>query len=453
MPWWDRLQRALFAALAVGLAWGIRGDFGHVIGAMYPGAVLALALAYTSGRASLFVRMPVLAALSAGAIGAGGTMSYGILHGYAQSDTVLNYGYGFLTLFLQGGAWGTFAGGLIGLMLDRRPMATGDWLGLLGSVFVGGWMIAFAVISLLGFHINPPRNDTSIAFIAAALCQFAWLASHRRTTGLRGALLGFLGFGLGMAAGRMLGNLANVLQEAGHFAINHWNVMEVSCGFIGGGIFCAGMVDAADPELSEEEPADTKLASSLGIVMVLAMIPLWHRLARIERPSAKLAEWSEALAGYGYENPEALAGRILGGIHGVCALGFVGAAIWLLIHFRRWRWASAFPVIWSSLTMLLYQNFNALYFLYPSESGRINMHSVFWGMFGLMSAHVAFVRHRPADSAAHGRAPWLRWTLAAAIGLSLLILLSGLINGEQTMRSANTRWPAWSWKDGPFPGR
>lgn len=453
MHWTDRLRRALFAALAVGLAWGIRGDFGHVIGAMYPGAVLALALSYASGRPSLIARMPILAALSAGAIGAGGTMSYGILHGYAQSDTVLNYGYGFVTLFLQGGAWGTFAGGLIGLTLDRRPMTTGDWLGLLGSVCVGGWIVAFVVISLLGFRINPPRNDTSIAFIAAALCQFAWLARQRRTLGLRGALLGFLGFGLGMSAGRMLGNLANVMQEAYGFTINHWNVMEISCGCIGGGLFVAGMVDAGDSELSEDEPQDARLASVLGIVMVLAMIPLWHRLARIEQPAVRLAEWSKSLSEYGYANSTELANWTLNGIHTVCALGFVGAGVWIVIHFRRWRWASAFPVIWLSLTMLLYQNLNALYLFYPRDPHKVNMHSLFWGMFVLMVAHVIFNRHHATSSTVPVRVPWVRWSIGATIGLGLVILLSGWINGERTMRTAHTRWPMWSWQDGPPPGR
>jgi hypothetical protein len=86
----DRIGRSLFVALAVGLAWGMRGDFGHLVGAMYPGAVLAMALAYVSGQRSLFLWMPVIAGVSALAIGAGGTMSYGILHGYAQSDTFIN---------------------------------------------------------------------------------------------------------------------------------------------------------------------------------------------------------------------------------------------------------------------------------------------------------------------------------------------------------------------------
>jgi hypothetical protein len=57
---------------------------------------------------------------------------------------------------------------------------------------------------------------------------------------LRGAVLGYVGFGLGMAGGRLLGNIANTMQDHYEFSINHWNVMEVSCGFIGGFIYCFG---------------------------------------------------------------------------------------------------------------------------------------------------------------------------------------------------------------------
>ena len=50
---WDRVGRSLFVAAAVGLAWGVRGDFGHVIGAMFPGAALGLAWVFVAGRPSL----------------------------------------------------------------------------------------------------------------------------------------------------------------------------------------------------------------------------------------------------------------------------------------------------------------------------------------------------------------------------------------------------------------
>jgi hypothetical protein len=452
----DRIGRSLFVALAVGLGWGIRGDFGHLVGAMYPGAALGLALAYVSGQRSLFLWMPILAALSGLAIGSGGTMSYGILHGYAQSDTFVNYAYGFLTLFLQGSAWGTFGGALIGLMLERRPMRNGEWLGLIGSVLFAGWIASFLVVDVLGFQINPPRNNSSIAFMGAALGQLIWLACNYKPSGLRGAVLGYVGFGLGMAAGRLLGNIANVLQGEYGFTINHWNVMETSCGFIGGFIYCFGMVGRAHPEPPENE--NIPLASFYGIVYVLGFIPLWHRLNRIQ-PAAKRAEWATALKSDGYSDPERLAQTILWLVDGVCVLGFVGAAIWMVIHFqRRQRWA-VLPVLWLSGTMLLFQNLNARYFFYPARPKYINMHHTFWGMFLLMVVYAAVARPRPVEmgestpAEIDPRFPWLRWMAGAVAALACVIFLAGYVNNNKTMATANTRWPVWTWTEGPFPGR
>jgi hypothetical protein len=451
----DRIGRSLFVALAVGLGWGIRGDFGHLVGAMYPGAVLALALAYISGQRSMFSWMPVLAALSAPAIGAGGMMSYALLHGYAQSDTFVNYAYGFLTLFLEGSAWGTFGGALIGLILERKPVRTAEWLGFIGTVLFAGWITSFVIVDVLGFQINPPRNNGSIAFMGAAIGQLIWLASNDKPTGLRGALLGYIGFGLGMAGGRLLGNVANVLQVPLGFTINHWNVMETSCGFIAGFIFCFGMVDRVYPSPPDER--NLRLASLYGIVYVLGIIPLWHRLNRIA--PAKVTEWATALKTYGYSDPERLAGTIAWLIDGTCLLGFVGAGIWLWIHFRRLdRWA-ALPVLWLSATMLVFQNLVALYLLYPARAHYLNMHHVFWSMMLLMVVYVALVRPRPVSTPEadvdrpEPDVPWARWLAGAIVALALVIFLAGYINNDQTMKTATTRWPIWTWRDGPFPGR
>jgi hypothetical protein len=451
----DRIARSFFVALAVGLAWGIRGDFGHLVGAMYPGAVLGLAVAFVSGQRSLFRWMPIVAALAALGIGAGGSMSYALLHGYAQSNTLVNYAYGFVTLFLQGSAWGTFGGALVGLMLERKPMRTGEWLGLAGSVFFAGWITSVVIVDIFGFQINPPRNNTSIAFMGAALGQLIWLACNSKPSGLRGAVLGYVGFGIGMAGGRLLGNIANVLQSPYGFTINHWNVMETSCGFIAGFIYCFGMVGRAYPEPPENE--NVPLASCYGIVYVLGLIPLWHRLNRIS--PAKVKEWVSSLTTYGYAEPARLAQANLRLIDAVCVAGFVGVALWLVIQFeRRDRW-SALPVMWLTGTMLLFQNLAALYFLYPPRAHYINMHHVFWGMFVLMSMYAGFVRPRPliepevADAAPEARFAWAPWLAGAIAALALVIFVAGYVNNDRTMATANTRWPLWSWSDGPFPGR
>jgi len=453
----DRIARSTFVALAVGLGWGIRGDFGHLIGAMFPGACLAMGFAYVSRQRSLFLWMPVLAAVSAIGIGSGGTMSYGILHGFAQSDTFINYSYGFLTLFLQGAAWGTFGGAMVGLVLDRESMRTGQWLGFVLTILAGGWFTSFVVVTWLGFHINPPRNNTSITFFGAALAQLIWLALNQKWSGFRGGLLGYLGFGLGMSGGRLLGNVANVLQSTSlDFTINHWNVMETSCGMIGGFVFAFGMLKYAYPAPPERE--NLGWTSVLSITFVLGVIPLWHRLTRI-RPDEKLAGWANELKGYGYDNPEQLAESILWQLDAICVMGFVGAALWMLIHFRRWQPLAWFPVMWLALTMLLFQNVNALYFWYLHREKQVNMHSVFWALFGLMAAYVvvsSLLRPKPSadeSQSADVSVPWPQWLGIAAACFAGIVLVAGFVNGEETMRSANTRWPVWNWSEGPFPGK
>ena len=223
------------------------------------------------------------------------------------------------------------------------------------------------------------------------------------------------------------------------------------------------MVNRAYPDPPEDR--SFSLASVLGIVYALGVIPLWHRLGRID-PDKKLAEWAAAFKSYGYDNPpgiegtvsEVMANMTLSLVNYVCALGFVGAAIWLVIHFqRRERWA-AFPVMWLSITMLLFQNLTALFFFYPHRENYINMHVVFWVLFGLMAMYAAIARPKPvmaeaeaAPDAAERPPNTLAWLATALAVLGVTIFLAGFVNSERTMQSANTRWPIWSWKDGPFP--
>ena len=450
MGWADRLGRSLFVAAAVGLAWGIRGDFGHVIGAMYPGAILGLAWLFVCGSPALVSRMPTIAGLTAATIGAGGTMSYGILHGYAQSDTLPNYAYGFFTLFCQGGCWGTFGCALVGLLAERRPMRTGDWLGLIGSVFLGGWLASVVVVEWIGFHVNPPRNDISVAFLGAAIGQFLWLMTNNRPIGLRGAAYGFIGFGLGMAFGRLLANAFRHLETVG-WSINHWNVMEISCGFIGGGIFTWGMLGLGrfEPEEKTEDGESFRTPNAIGAFYVLGLIPLWHIVARTIE---KYPKWPEQLKQFGVANHEELAATTGYLIAALGALAAVTGMAWAIASARSRPWPLWFPVLFLSLMMLLYQNLMAHYFCYPRRPSHLNTTNCFWILFAFLVLYAVLIRPKPLD---HPPKPlaWYWVFMGTVMAFAAIVALASLTNGDLTMKSANTRWPQWTWSSGPFPGR
>ncbi len=448
MGHWDRFFRAAFVALAVGLGWGIRGDFGHVLGAMYPGAALGLAFAFVTGQRSMFKWAPLLGALGALFISAGGRMSYGMLHGYAKADTFINFSYGFFTLLLQGGAWGAFGCAIIGLFFDRNRMRVSDWAAAAATVFASGWLFYHLVVSIIGFDINPGRSNTAIAFTGGVIGLFLWLSLNQRAYGFKGALLGYIGFGMGMAGGRFLAN-ASYLQP---FPVNHWNIMEVMCGVIGGFVFTYGMLGKRFPDPPDDEPYP--LLNIYSMFFVLGLIPLLHRINRIPA-GEKLEEWAGRLEGYGYADPAGLSEWVLIGLNTVCVLGFVGAGVWLFLYMRDQHRFAALPVLWLSGVMVLVQNLNALYFFYPRQEGSINMHFVFWIMLALMLLYAAVWKPRDVtdsdDAAEHIN--WGKWAAGALGAFVLIIVLAVFVNGEETMASANMRWPQWSWREGEPPDR
>ena len=87
------ISMPLLAALAMSVGWGWRGDYGHEAGAMVPGALLALSLCLTAGRADWWPRASLLALLGSIGWAFGGQMSYGVVIGYTAHNTFWNVLY------------------------------------------------------------------------------------------------------------------------------------------------------------------------------------------------------------------------------------------------------------------------------------------------------------------------------------------------------------------------
>ena len=442
----DRALRAVFVGLAVGMAWGIRGDFGGVDGAMYPGAMLGLAFCYVSGQESVMRRMPVIALLSGLFIGLGGNTSYGILHGYAKSDTLPNYSYGFLMLLFQGGCWGLFGGGAVGLALDDRRPKLGEALAVAAAVVVTGVLLEKFVTNVVRFEIDS-RGNSLVPFMGGGAVFVAWLAARKYAYGLRGAFFGFTGFGAGMFFGRFLSNGSE------HFpwTMNNWNVMEVGCGLIGGFVFTWGMVGL--PDRNDTPDSGTSPWALAGIIYAAAFIPLEHLAVHVKSAVAK-PEWMKLLTEYGHADPAATADRIYSLISVVALCGVAVAGAWYWWHsgeHLKWAWI---PALGLSLIMLVFQCLNALYFQYPDKPDFLDMHTVLWVMLALMALYIALrTQHEPLD--VDDEDEWgsaaLGWGAGLLALLVITVIAAGSVNGEKTMRSAEMKWPQWSFRDGPPP--
>lgn len=449
----NRVIRALFVGCAVSIAWGIRGDFGGYLGAMYPGAVLGIAFAFASGHRHQLVWMPLLGIVSGLTIAAGGEMSYGILHGYAKSDTLINYSYGYLMLFCQGAAWGVYGCAALGLLLERDRLSAMEWASVLAAVHLGGFLLYWLVVDVVGFDVNPPRSNLSVAHFGGALALFVWLKVSGRRTGLRAAVFGFFGFGTGMFLGRLL-EMWSFQLPIPHSG--HWNVNEVTVGFLGAFAFAYGMLGCEFPDVPTQHRKHVGFVSLFSILFVMAGIPLRHRL-RLLRPESRLEGWRDRFESYGVENPAAWPDFIVQLLDVVCALAVLAALIWMVIHWRQMFRMRAFPVFALTMLMMAYQKLHAHYFWYPRDGFKLNMHEVYWGMLAVMIVTAFFCRQplgAPADDIMN-RVPWKRW-LAGTLAIYLLVLLAaGLyVNKDgRNMGAANTRFPVWSHRDGPFPGR
>ena len=450
----DRLLRAAFVSLAVGLAWSVRGDYGKVLGAMFPGAALGLGFAYVSGQRAMFKWMPLFGALGGLVISLGGEMSYGLLHAYASNTTFPNYSYGFFTLILQGGAWGCFGCCVLGLLLEKEPLKAWEWAVAIGATVASGLVFWFLVVRLIGFNINPGKSNTSVAYTGGVIGLFVWLVSAKKRYGFKGALFGYIGFGLGMAGGRFLANV----RDYSTWKIGDWlvlqglfsrfgNIMELIVGLIGGFIFTYGMLGKKAPDFPEDK-IHYKLLSVGSIFYVMAGIPILHRLLRATSPPVtgddRMPRWTELLQRYGYADPVGLAHKIPTLVTMVCVIGIVAAVLWLLWHFRNKYGFAAFPVLALTALMIVIQNIDNQYLFYPFRQAPGKM-LIFPGIFVLMLLYVIFGKRpevtEPDEVAEHVN--WRRWVVGAVVAYLLIVVLSGPVNAGRSDKVPveNMRFP------------
>ncbi len=115
----------LLTAMAGGMGWGIRGQYGHETGAMIAGVLVALTLALLFCPTMRSLRVARAVALMTVAISFGGSMTYGQTVGLTHDGPLIGHGgalaWGMIGLFIKGGIWIGFAGVFLGMSLSSVP--------------------------------------------------------------------------------------------------------------------------------------------------------------------------------------------------------------------------------------------------------------------------------------------------------------------------------------------
>ncbi len=270
--WW---QPVLFAAMAGGMGWGIRGQYGHETGAMIAGLLVSLVLVCLLCRnaPSLWVARAV--ALGTVAIGFGGTMTYGQTVGLTHDGPLVGnweaLRWGMLGLAIKGAVWIGFFGVFLGMGMGGIRYRSRELLllmfGVLIAYHLGVYLLnaPFAPANRLlptvyfsdHWHWEPdtdliPRRECWGGLLFALTVTVAYVG-WRRKDGLawRIALWGVLGGAIGFPLGQSLQALfiwsPGAFQEwplkflSSHMAYNTWNMMETTYGTVMGGILGLGL--------------------------------------------------------------------------------------------------------------------------------------------------------------------------------------------------------------------
>ncbi len=275
------LAGIVLTAMGGGMAWGIRGQYGHESGAMMAGALagFTLILLYVPRAGALTAARAV--AMMTVAIGFGGTMTYGqtlgLTHGHELLDNEEAFRWGLLGLFIKGGIWISFGAVFLGMGLGARKYRAFELAVLIPVLFA---------LMLLGFRVlnapfnprekvlpkiyfsatwdyypepeNPPPDHKplrprreywgGLLFALAGLVAYTG-AIRRDFLAVSMAVVGFIAGGLGFAGAECLqayqARHPEVFTESGfadYFRYFNWhNMMETAFGAIFGAVLAIGL--------------------------------------------------------------------------------------------------------------------------------------------------------------------------------------------------------------------
>ncbi len=265
----------LFPAVTMSLGWGLRGFIGGgPLGAMIPGAMVALAVALLLGRKT---DLGWIAACGAVGVGFGGQMTYGQTVGLSfQPET---FWWAITGFAIKGAAWGLLGGIVLGLGLTR---ATARWhrrdvLAGLALMIAGTWagwkLINAPKLIYFSNRLDQPREEMWAGMIVGALLLLGWMTLRGAgRVPQRFAVWGTVGGGAGFALGAAFQALGR--QTGWTPWLDWWKVMELTFGALLGAAYgwAAYRSRKVVPDGMEEQARAIPLWMALGGAALLALI-------------------------------------------------------------------------------------------------------------------------------------------------------------------------------------
>ena len=263
----------LFTALAGGMGWGIRGQYGHETGAMLAGLLVALVLVYLFGYHLSSLSAARAVALATVAIGFGGSMTYGQTLGLTQDAPLIGnmaaLRWGLLGTFIKGSIWIGYFGLFLGLGLGGKKYTMVE----MGLALIVAIFLLYLGIYVLNEPFDPASKKLPSIYFSdhwhwepgetlkprreqwgGLLFALGWLIAYTgfikkdllaRNMVLWGMLAGGLGFSLGQSVQAyhawnvdwfQMGWLASIEPN-----INWWNMMEITFGAVFGCVLALGL--------------------------------------------------------------------------------------------------------------------------------------------------------------------------------------------------------------------